>query len=133
MSLSNDTNSTWKNIEELPLPPNIEVPIERIEIIECLNDIKEPKNEENNESKTEANSKLDETILLSHIHNIEDETRDETLDENDTITNSVESTEEKEKEKEEPTKSLTFIQKIKNAPNYLYKKLNVKCTLCSSV
>ena len=136
MSLSNDTNSTWTNIEEqplpLPLPPTVEEPIERIndteivnnnndnEVIESLNDVKEPIEEVNETTQSgEVNQSLDVSIHAKHYNPPSDEIS--------TITNTVET---KEPEKEP---SVNFVQKIKNMPNYVYKKLNLKCALCSSV
>lgn len=111
MSITTETDNTWKNIEN-NYPPNIEPPIDRDSDIErciihdttpieatTIHNIKEPDN-----YVKEQKSKFDEneTIQPAKTNRIED---------NDT----------------------NILHKIRKIPYYLYKNLNNKCLLCSSI
>ena len=123
MSLNNDTANTWKNTEENSAP-TIEEPIERIEdqiqqivsentpSVDSISDVKEEQIEEINEIGLPIDSDLTESEQISNVE----------------PTNTNIETENK------PISRLNNImQKIKNLPNYLHKKLNLKCALCRSV
>jgi len=123
MSLVNNTDNTWKNTEE-DSAPTIEEPIERLEVqieqivsentqlVDSISDIKEENIEENNEIGLPIDSDLTESepIVIVEPSNITVETENKPI----STLNSI-------------------IQKIKDLPNYLHKKLNLKCALCSSV
>jgi hypothetical protein len=110
MSITTDTENTWKNIEN-DSPPNIEPPIER-------------------DSNIERHVIIDDTISIeaTTIHNIKDPSSyieepkfDETIQQlNTTKTNRIEDNDE------------DILQKIRKIPAYLYKNINNKCLLCSS-
>jgi len=123
MSLVNNTDNTWKNTEE-DSAPTIEEPIERLEVqieqivsentplVDSISDIKEENIEEINEIGLPIDSDLTESepIVIVEPSNITVETENKPI----STLNSI-------------------IQKIKDLPNYLHKKLNLKCALCSSV
>jgi hypothetical protein len=123
MSRINDTDNTWKNTEE-DSAPTIEEPIERLEVqieqivsentplVDYISDIKEENIEEINEIGLPIDSDLTESepFVIVEPSNITVETENKPI----STLNSI-------------------IQKIKDLPNYLHKKLNVKCALCSSV
>jgi hypothetical protein len=112
MSLSVDSENTWKNTEELSAPM-IEEPIERIE-------------NENQEDFIENTLDSVSDISGENVETTTELTYSEEIIDVEPTDNYVE-TENKSSEK------LNTIQKIKNIPNYLHKKLNLKCALCSSV
>lgn len=112
MSLSVDSENTWKNTEELSAP-TIEDPIERIE---------------NENQKDFIENTLDS---VSDISGENVETTTELTYSEDII--DVEPTNNYVETENKSTEKLSVIQKIKNIPNYLHKKINFKCALCSSV
>ena len=133
MSISNNTENAWNNTEEESAPTiedpieRIEDPIERIEdpierivientpVVDSISDIKEENIEEINEIGLPIDSDLTESESIVIV---------------DPSDNAVET----ENKPTSPTSSLnSIIQKIKDLPNYLHKKLNLRCALCSSV
>ena len=159
MSIINDTDNTWKNIDN-DSAPTIEEPIERINPIgNALNEIKEP---QDTEIDIEFNELID-SFNNGTVHQIADpiETDVEVNDfvdsfngptepvaeptetliiVNDSTVSSNETSQPIESDKKESSKRIedtennpanNIIQKIKNIPNYLYK--NYKCASCSSV
>jgi len=112
MSLSVDSENTWKNTEELSAQM-IEEPIERIE-------------NENQEDFIENTLDSVSDISGENVETTTELTYSEEIIDVEPTNNYLE-TENKSTEK------LSIIQKIKNIPNYLHKKINFKCALCSSV
>ena len=112
MSFNVDTENTWKNTEELSAP-TIEDPIERIE-------------NENQEDFIENTLDSVSDISGENVETTTELTYSEEIIDVEPTNNYLE-TENKSTEK------LSIIQKIKNIPNYLHKKINFKCALCSSV
>jgi len=116
MSFNVDTENTWKNTEELSAP-TIEDPIERIE----------------NENQEDFIENTENTPIVDSLSDIsEEENTTAELTYNEEIID-VEPTNNYVETENKSTEKLNTMQKIKNIPNYLHKKINFKCALCSSV